>query len=287
MITVFTPTYNRERMIGRLYKSLLAQTDYDFEWLVIDDGSEDDTERVVGAFEDKLFPINYIKKPNGGKHTAYNQALKLAKGEYFVCVDSDDWLVESAISNIKKYLHSHIYNMIVSYKVNEKNVLLSNPFPNGLQKTNWQDLRNVYHCNGEFTLIFATDFARKYPFPVFSGEKFVTEAVIYDQMTLDSCVGLLPEIITICEYQQDGLTQNLYQTMLANPKGYRLYHAQRINLVKTARERFAHAIRYHAFRLMTPDKENIYHGRYKGLICMTLFPGLIVKAYYQYRNKRQ
>ncbi|MDD3138310.1 MAG: glycosyltransferase family A protein [Lachnospiraceae bacterium] len=286
MITVFTPTYNREKLIKRVYESLLAQSDHDFEWIVIDDGSIDNTERIVKSFDNTVFPIIYVKQTNGGKHTAYNQALKLSKGEFFFCVDADDWLVENAISDIKEYLSSILCNVIIAYKENEKKLLLSDRFPEGIQEVNWFDLKNIYRCKGEFTLIFSTNFAKKYPFPVFNGEKFVTEAVIYDKMACDTNVVLLPKTLMICEYQQDGLTQNLYKTMLANPKGYQLYHAQRVDLVNSMNKRFAHAIRYQAFRQMTPDKKNIYQGKYKGVVRLALFPGMIAKAYYQYRNRR-
>ena len=106
MITVFTPTYNRGALLRRLYESLLAQTVYDFEWLIVDDDSADDTESVVHAFVkgETRFPIRYYKQKHGGKHRAMNLAVQLAKGKYFFPVDSDDWLPENAIELLISWL---------------------------------------------------------------------------------------------------------------------------------------------------------------------------------------
>ena len=103
-ITIFTPTYNRDYIIINLYKSLLIQTLKDFEWLIIDDGSTDNTELLVSSFiKDNKINIRYIKQQNGGKHRAINKALEEAKGELFFIVDSDDQLVDNAIERILYY----------------------------------------------------------------------------------------------------------------------------------------------------------------------------------------
>lgn len=102
-LTIFTPTYNRKQLLQRLYSSLCAQDCNDFEWLVVDDGSTDGTDSVISNFitEGKI-SISFLRKENGGKHTAHNVALKYAQGDYFFTVDSDDWLLKNSVSKIKK-----------------------------------------------------------------------------------------------------------------------------------------------------------------------------------------
>ena len=98
--TVFTPAYNRANGLRILYESLRKQDNWDFEWLIIDDGSTDDTASVVDAFKSDLFPIRYVYKENGGKHTAYNLALNHAEGEFLFCVDSDDFVPENIFGKL-------------------------------------------------------------------------------------------------------------------------------------------------------------------------------------------
>ena len=108
MISVFTPTYNRGYIIDKLYQSLLEQTDKDFEWIVIDDGSKDETEEYFETImkNDNPFPIYYQKVPNGGKHRAINKGVSLANGEMFFIVDSDDYLLPFAIERIKQWFET-------------------------------------------------------------------------------------------------------------------------------------------------------------------------------------
>ena len=104
-ITVFTPTYNRAYIIENLYRSLQRQTVKDFEWLVIDDGSTDNTQELFDKWisEENAFPIRYYKQRNGGKCRAINRALDLAQGELFFTVDSDDYLTKDALEKVMRW----------------------------------------------------------------------------------------------------------------------------------------------------------------------------------------
>lgn len=107
-ITLFTPTYNRGYIISRLYESIKRQTFRDFEWIIFDDGSTDDTENLVNIWksENKDFPIIYIKGKNGGKCRATNRALEVARGEIFFTIDSDDYLTDDACEKINDWMES-------------------------------------------------------------------------------------------------------------------------------------------------------------------------------------
>ena len=102
--SVWTATYNRGHLIHNVYECLQNQTYKDFEWIVIDDGSDDDTELICKQFQKKAsFPITYIKKKNGGKHTAWRVAMSLFQGKYVVTLDSDDTLFLNALEIFDKH----------------------------------------------------------------------------------------------------------------------------------------------------------------------------------------
>src|SRR5690606_8327144 len=99
MITIFTATYNRAYTLPTLYNSLLRQINFDFEWLIIDDGSTDNTEKLVKDWSTRNnpFKIRYIKNRNGGKPRAINKAVELANTPYLFILDSDDYLTDDAV----------------------------------------------------------------------------------------------------------------------------------------------------------------------------------------------
>jgi glycosyltransferase involved in cell wall biosynthesis len=287
MLTVFTPAYNRADMLPRLYHSLSEQTCCDFEWLIIDDGSTDNTQDVVRTFlAETRFPVRYIRKENGGKHTAHNLALEQATGEWFLCVDSDDLLTPKAVSSlIERITQLNGEIGIIAYKEDLNGQMLSDSFPKGVQLEQLHRLATVHSCCGEFTLAFQTAFAKQFPFPVFEGERFVTESVIYDRMDRHGQLALLPEVITICEYQPDGYSSNFGRLMKQNPSGFCLYFLQRIDLHTKLLQRIIHAGKYWCFRWICGRKELVYDGPYKFLVALSAIPGLAFRIYYKlFRN---
>ena len=231
-ITIFTPTYNRAYIIENLYQSLLRQTARDFEWLVIDDGSEDTTREL---FESKLcctadFPVRYYYQPNGGKCRAINRALDLAEGSLFIVVDSDDILADDAIEKIlhweedldnKQEYCGFSGNMgtAADYTTNR---LTGKPYVDATLLDRYE------FFDGERAIIFYTSVARKYKYPVFEEEKFMTEAVVYNRMAHDGYkTRFFDDIICIYEYQEDGLTSRGNELFLQNPRGYGLWISEK------------------------------------------------------------
>lgn len=281
-LTIFTPTYNRADRLHRVYDSLTKQNCYDFEWLIIDDGSADNTESIVQSFlDEKRFLLRYVKQKNGGKHRAYNRALELAQGDWFFCVDSDDWLADGAIEKILDFVYYREDKIIFAYKKDAKGTLLSDEFPEKMAQISLRKLNDDCHCNGEFSIIFRTDFARKFPFPVFEGENFITEAVIYDRMASVEKVSLLNQVITICEYQEDGLSNNLNRIMRANPAGYCLYFMQRIDMQDSLKNRIITAGKYNCFCILAGKNKSDYEGKYKKTVIFCKPIGILFWLYYK------
>ena len=236
-ITVFTPTYNRGYIIEKLYDSLKRQTCKDFEWLVVDDGSEDNTEELFAGWmaEDNGFPIRYYKKENGGKHRAINYALDLAEGELFFTVDSDDYLTEDAVEKVigwegelskeEKYC-AFAGNMGTSASDGTNNV-----FDGGCLDGTLLD--RYGKVNGERALVFYTDIHRRYKYPEYDGEKFMTEAVVWNRMSADGYkCRYYNDIIWIYEYQADGLTKTGSALFANNPRGYGLWLREKSDIMK-------------------------------------------------------
>ena len=286
-LTIFTPTYNRASYLQRLYDSLLKQTEIDFEWLIVDDGSSDNTEEVANSFvEEKKILIRYLKKANGGKHTAYNYALEHAAGDWLLCVDADDYLANDAIAHIFERISTLNYKMgIVAYKEDQSGKRLSDLFPTHINQCKLSDLTLRYNCSGEFTLIYPTQIAAKYKFPVFSGEKFIGECVIYDQIDKECPVCFLPYPITVCEYLADGYSNNFGSLMGRNPSGFCLYFLQRIDLQVKLLPRIIHASKYWCFRWISGNNTLTYHGKHKLLVAFSVMPGVLFRIYYKlFRN---
>lgn len=227
-VTVFTPTYNRAYIIERLYRSLQYQSCMDFEWLVVDDGSTDNTQSLFARWqkEEKNFPIRYVKQKNGGKHRAINHGLDLAEGELFFSVDSDDYLTEDAVEKIIKWeaalphgkKYCGVAGNLGTAPDQTPNHIFQEPFIDG------SALQRYGIIDGERAMVFYTAVHRKYKYPTFAGENFMTEAVAWNRMAGDGYkIRFFNDIIWIYEYRDDGLTMKGSRLFLENPKGYGLW----------------------------------------------------------------
>lgn len=235
-ITVFTPAYNRGYIIEKLYHSLQRQTYRDFEWLVVDDGSQDDTgERFQRMMADENdFPIRYIRQENGGKHRAINAGVKEARGELFLIVDSDDYLTDDALEVLDKVEKSipaeekASFGGVCGLKVYDTNRVIGTTFEGDtLDITMLQ--RSAYGITGDKAEAFYTQIMRRYPFPEFPGEKFLTECVVWDKIAADGFkLRFYNHNTIICNYLEDGLTKNLDHLILSNPRGQALYLRQSV-----------------------------------------------------------
>jgi glycosyltransferase involved in cell wall biosynthesis len=216
LITVLTPTYNRAQLLPRLYNSLLTQTSKDFGWVVVDDGSIDDTGQIVKIWinENKI-PIKYLKKENGGKHTAVNFGVKNITTELTFILDSDDYIVENAIEKIcfyfAKYKDTENICGITFHRQTDRKIN-GGAFPQKEQIENYPQFQvNIWH--GDTAQIFYTEILRNFPFPEYNGKlKCVSEDIVWIPMGLKYKTIYISEILTISEYQASGLTKNLRKT---------------------------------------------------------------------------
>lgn len=233
MITVFTPTYNRAYRLETLYKSLCAQTCKDFEWIVINDGSTDNTAELFAKWteNDNGFPIIYKEVENGGKHRAINKAVGMAHSDAFFIVDSDDYLLPFAIEKIGSWFKTVENNDAFAGISGLRGYTIDDPIGGWptfegdyVDCTHLQ--RHLYQLLDDKAEVYKTSILKKYPFPEFEGEKFVTEAVVWEHIARDGYkLRWYNQIIYICEYLADGLTASANKKFMENPKGHLAYLA--------------------------------------------------------------
>ena len=231
-ITVFTPTYNREYILHNLYHSLQRQSYRDFEWLIVDDGSSDNTRELVSSWmqEENFFSIRYFCQENAGKCQAINHGLLEAQGELFFTVDSDDYLTDDAIEKVIRWeAELPKDGNFCGYVANRGHSPAYSP--NHLVEGDYKDGNafDLYgEMDGERAFIFYTDIHRKYLYPEFEGERFMTEAVTWNRMAYDGYkMRFFNDIIWIWEYVEDGLTKKGYQVFLDNPQGTALFFREK------------------------------------------------------------
>lgn len=227
-ITIFTPTYNRAHLLDRLYASLEEQSDQDFEWLIVDDGSTDNTEQLIKDYlVTNNITIRYYKQNNGGKHKAINKGIQLASGELFFIVDSDDFLPENSLQRIKYYYEKIENDESIAGIVGKRLIINNNikniQFHQSEFMSNFFDIRYKENYNGDMAEIIRTSVIKQFYFPLFKNEKFCTEAVIWNRISQNYSCLFFDEFIYCCEYQDGGLTSNYWNLLLNNPNGSLLY----------------------------------------------------------------
>ena len=236
-ITVFTPTYNRAYIIEKLYRSLQRQTFEDFEWLVVDDGSNDDTEKLFSEWqkEENKFPIRFYKQENKGKCQAINTALDLAEGLLFFTVDSDDYLTDDALQKISDWegelpKDKPFCGLAANSGTGENET--SNPIFTE-KFLDVSPLERYNRLKGERAMVFYTEIHKKYKYPYFEGEKFMTEAVVWNRFANDGYImRFFNDIIWIYEYQEEGLTKTGNSIFVNNPQGYGLCLKEKAQFTK-------------------------------------------------------
>lgn len=228
LITVFTPTYNREELLKRGYEALIRQTSKDFLWMIIDDGSTDNTRHIVEEWQksDNGFEIKYFYKENGGLYTGYNKAILEADTELCVCVDSDDYLTDDAIEKVGDFWKKHRewkYAGVVALDCLEDGTILGDPLPNRKSVNLIGLMLGEYHIkNGDRKNFVRTDLYKKYaPMKVFPGEKDFNPHFLHLKISQEYDFLVLNQPVCVVEYQPGGMTDTVLKQYWRSPNSYR------------------------------------------------------------------
>ena len=232
LLTIFTPAYNRGYCIDKLYQSLISQTDKNFEWIVVDDGSTDSTQQLIESFiEEGKIDVRYYRQDNGGKHTAINRGVANARGEFFFIVDSDDYLTPTAVEDILGYASQIADNKsfagVSGLRIRPDGTPISRGINAPAIDATSIDIRFKHNITGDLAEVFKTSVMRKYPFPVFADERFVPEALIWNRIAADGLkLRVFNKGIYYCEYLPDGLTASITRARAKSPKASAMYYAE-------------------------------------------------------------
>jgi glycosyltransferase involved in cell wall biosynthesis len=229
LLTVLTPTFNRGDLIDNVYKCLLEQTNQNFEWLIIDDGSTDNTEEVIQKMiDEEKINIRYIFKENGGKHTALNVGFKELRGELTVILDSDDVLKQNAVETVATYWEKFKDNQnlcgMAFLSCYPNNNIIGDLFPKNEWISNHVECITNLNIKGDKCEVYRSSVFSKFEFPEFKGEKFVAEGLIWVQIGKEYNTLYINKALLIKEYHIGGLTNSGRKMRLRNPKGGMAMH---------------------------------------------------------------
>lgn len=284
ILTVFTPAYNRAHTLPRTYESLCIQNCKDFVWLIVDDGSTDNTAELVKFWQsnDNGFEIRYIYKKNGGMHTAHNTAYANIDTELNVCIDSDDMLAEDAVEKIIKKWESVRemgYAGIVGLDADLGGNLIGKPFPDDMIETT---LSGYYAGGGagDKKLVYRTDIIRDYPdYPTFEGEKYVSLAYKYLLIDQSYKLAVLNEVLCNVDYQQDGSTGTMFKQYLKNPCGFAFWRKLRMTYPDSRKRLVIDCIHYCSSSIISKDRKYISESPKKLLTIFCTPAGFLLTMY--------
>lgn len=267
MISIFTPTYNRGNLLNRLYQSLCKQKYKDFEWIIVDDGSTDNTASVVELIQSKHqgddFPIFYYIKENGGKHTAINVGVNFAQGELFFIADSDDFLPENSLQIVYERWsmieHDDSFLGICGVDADLKGNVIGSGLPKEYIDCHAWEISTIYNVTGDLKEVFRTEVLRQYPFPEIKGEKFCPEVLVWFRMARKYKMRFFNRIIYIADYQNSGITSAITRQRMNSPISSMLTYSELVHYPIPVKDKLRNAINYWRFRfcLTTKNKAGI------------------------------
>lgn len=281
-ITVFTPAYNRADLLPNLYESLLRQNSRDFNWLVIDDGSTDNTREIVeGWIREEKIDIQYVYKENGGLHTGYNKAIDCMDTELSICIDSDDYLTDDCIETVLKFWDENKAEDIAGFiglDIRPDGSIIGGLLP---------DMKTVDPLwlteldAGDRKYVIRNDCYRQvYPMPVFAGEKNFNPHYLVLKLCRDYKFLVLNKPLCVVNYQPDGMSANIFRQYLNSPNSFAQYRKVIMEnpntpvpyLVKTT-------IHYVSSSILSKNKQFVRESPRKLLTVLMIPFGLLLTRY--------
>lgn len=290
LLTIFTPAYNRAHTIRRTYESLKRQSCKDFVWLVIDDGSTDNTAELVKQWQkcDNGFEIKYIYKKNGGMHTAHNTAYENIDTELNTCIDSDDCIAEGAVAKIlEKWetVKDKGYAGIIGLDADLNGKIIGKGFPEGLNETTVIG----YYANGgsgDKKMVYRTDIIKKYPpYPTFEGEKYFSLGYKYRLIDQDYKLAVMNEVLVNVDYQPDGSSATMWKQYVMNPKGFAEWRKICMQYPYSKKRMFIDCVHYVSSSIISGNK-NFVKESPKKLLTLLATPFGVLFSFYVWKKSR-
>ncbi|WP_158607406.1 glycosyltransferase family 2 protein [Aerococcus agrisoli] len=277
ILTIFTPTYNRATTIGRVYTSLLAQTNKSFEWFIIDDGSKDNTKELVEKWinEDKI-PIKYVKQANSGKIKSINKSLKETKTPLWICLDSDDWFtpdaVEIIINNYNSIKDDEKICGMIALRSNEDLTPMQDKFiPSKFKYLTQGHLRYNLKIGPEYAQVYKTDIIKNYLYPEINGENYFPLSYMADELDRKYELLVIHDPIMIIEYQENGITKNNKKHVKNNPIGHLIFRHNQFETAPNLMQKIKSGIAYNSATIIA-KKRIPYNKKSDSFLSLLLSP---------------
>lgn len=260
MITILTPTFNRVHLLPRLFESLTHQTDFNFEWLVIDDGSTDGTSDLFAGktFLSAPFPIRYYRQENGGKHCALNAGVKQANGSFIFIADSDDWLLPQSVAIVGQHTSAiaddNTFAGVAGLDVFDDERIVGTGLPQDIIDCNAMDIRYRYHVDGDLKEVFKTTVLQEFPFPEIQDEKFCPEQLVWFRIAQKYKLRYFNTPIYVAEYQPNGITASIIRVRMLAPQATCMMYAEMLAYKIPFKEKIKAAINFWRFKTCAPSR---------------------------------
>ena len=291
-LTVFTPSFNRAHTLSRTYASLCRQTCKDFKWVLVDDGSTDNTSDLVRKWiDDGIIQIEYYYKTNGGMASAHNEAYRHIDTLLAVCIDSDDWMPDDGVETIIsewKGRGSSEYAGIIGVDIYSDLSIVGTPFPDTLDHCRVRDMARKYKVHGDKKYVFRTDVIKSYlPYPEIKGERYGGVNYLYQVIDLKYEMLCSNSPYCIVEYQEDGLTANIFRQYRESPRTHLLEREALISALDYFPDRFRHSIHFVSCAIFAKDYKALSKTKNKGLVICAIPFGILLNIYVRIKLKQK
>lgn len=286
MLTVFTPSYNRAYSLHLCYESLQRQKCKDFVWLIIDDGSTDNTKELVAEWmQDALIPIQYHYQENIGMHGAHNTAYELIETELNICIDSDDYLADNAVEKITTFWRkeggSH-YAGIVGLDAAPSGEVIGTFMPGNLKKSTLTGLYERHKVKGDKKLVYRSELTKQFPpYPIFHGEKYCPLSYKYILIDQEYPLLIMNEVLCFVEYMPDGSSMNIIKQYKKNPRGFSFFRKVAMTYSPTYKGKLREAIHYVSSSMMIKNRKFLLDSPRKSITLIAIPFGVLLYCYIQ------
>ena len=289
-ITVFTPTYNRAFCLDQLYNSLKRQSSDDFHWLIIDDGSTDNTKELVESWiAENTISMQYEWQPNKGMVGAHNTAHYIMDTELCVCIDSDDYMPDNAVERIIALWDEFGYAEsagMVGLDAFADGRIVGTKLPE-IKECKFSELYVKYKISGDKKFVHNRKVFNKYlPYPFFDDEKFPVTSYLYLFIEQEHKLLVFNEVFCIVEYQPDGLSMNLFDQYRKSPKSWAHYRIAKMKYALNYKERFKNAMHYVSSSMMARDSKFLAKSPCKFTTILALPAGAALYLYLTRTKKK-
>ena len=277
-LTIHTATYNRAYILPKAYDSLCKQTNKDFEWIITDDGSIDNTKELVDKWiKEADFPITFNPLQHVGIPRALNSGISKSSTEGFMMLDSDDFVLPETVEKVIRWLKE------IEGDDRFAGIGFAKCFPNGdymkdqvpiMTNSEYTDCthldRRKYNLDMDMCEIHRTKLFKQFPFRCWPSETYAPEQLSFYEMARHGyLLRWRADKLYVCQYLPDGQTKD-DKIVKKNPMGFAMMYNQLLQLNEGFKNRCRNAARMTALALYGKHPEYLLKSTKPGYTFFTL-----------------